>query len=420
MNSAAFPVPQRERIDSLDLLRGFALLGILMMNIQTFAMPFAAYFNPTAYGDLTGANYWAWFLTHVLFDQKFMTIFSLLFGAGIVLFTQRVEAGGASATAMHYRRTLWLLLIGLIHAYLLWVGDILVLYALCALAVFWFRKRSPRMLLAVGLIFLTLGSAISLAGGFALPQMPAAEREEMRLSDWQPPAEKIQEELAAYRGAWRAQLSHRVPLVFEFQTFVILVWGFWRAGGLMLVGMALFKWGVLRGDCSPAFYRGVAAAGAGLGWPLILYGVHRNEAAGWDFNFSFFFGVQFNYWGSLLVSGAYIAVLLLIHKSGALGWLTRRLRAVGQMAFTNYLMQTLLCITFFYGPGFGLFGSVARAGQVLTVLGVWVAQLVWSPYWLARFRYGPFEWLWRSLTYWRWQPMQRSLSDTGQAASTIS
>jgi uncharacterized protein len=122
------PVDQVERIRSLDVLRGFALLGILPVNIQVFAMIDAALFNPTAYGDLTGVNRLVHTLTHLLFDQKFMTIFSMLFGAGIVLLSERIEARGGSSAKVHYSRTLWLIVFGVLHAHLLWYGDILYTY----------------------------------------------------------------------------------------------------------------------------------------------------------------------------------------------------------------------------------------------------------------------------------------------------
>ncbi len=127
------PVAEKERIVSIDVLRGFALLGILPMNIQYFSMISAAYDNPTAYGDLHGANYWIWLFCHVLADQKFMTIFSMLFGAGILLMTSRIEATGKPSASLHYRRMGWLILFGLAHAYLLWSGDILVAYGMCGL-----------------------------------------------------------------------------------------------------------------------------------------------------------------------------------------------------------------------------------------------------------------------------------------------
>lgn len=404
--SIAAPVAQNERIDSLDVLRGFALLGILMMNIMAFSMPFSAYFNPTAFGDLTGANYWVWFFSHLLFDQKFLSIFSMLFGAGIVIFTERAAARGRSPAALHYRRTFWLLVIGVFHAYLLWFGDILVIYSLCALVLYPLRRLSPRALLATGLALLVIGSGIAVLAGVSLPYWPPESRAEFR-NQWQPDAQHIEAELAAYRGTWTDQLSHRVPLALQTHTFGWLFWAFWRAGGLMLVGMALFKWGVFSASRPARLYAVFIALGALAGLPVIYAGIARNEAAGWDM-LSMFLGQQFNYWGSLLVSAGYVGLLMLFCQSAGGGWLKQSLRAVGQMAFTNYLMHTLICITIFYGPGLGLFAQVNRVGQVGVVLAVWIAQLVYSPLWLSRFRFGPFEWLWRSLTYWRPQPMLRS------------
>lgn len=399
------PVTQAERIDSLDVLRGFALLGILVMNIMSFSMPFSAYFNPTSFGDHSGANYWVWFFSHLLFDQKFMTIFSMLFGAGIIIFTTRAAERGRSPAALHYRRSFWLLVIGAVHAYLLWYGDILVLYAMCALIIYPARKLSPKALLPIGLALLLIGSGINYLAGFTMPHWPPEAIAEMT-HDWKPTAEQLNEEIAAYTGSWVGQLSHRAPLALEFQTFVFFVWGFWRAAGLMLMGMALYKWGVFNATCSRKFYAMLAAL-ALLGFALVYTGVRLNEASQWDMYFAFFKGVQFNYWGSLLVSTAYIGLLMLFCQSVAGGWLKGSLRAVGQMAFTNYLMHTIICIMIFYGPGLGLFGQVSRVGQIGVVLLIWLAQLIYSPIWLRHFRFGPFEWLWRSLTYWRLQPMRR-------------
>ncbi|MFH1754581.1 MAG: hypothetical protein ABIA59_02650 [Candidatus Latescibacterota bacterium] len=139
VSSLPAPIAPGERSVSLDVLRGVAVLGILIMNIQSFSMIEAAYLNPSSYGDLTGLNKWVSIVSHIFADQKFMTIFSILFGAGIVLMTSKAEATGRKSAGLHYRRTFWLLVIGAMHAYLLWHGDILVLYALCSLGVFWFR-----------------------------------------------------------------------------------------------------------------------------------------------------------------------------------------------------------------------------------------------------------------------------------------
>ncbi len=411
------PVTQAERIDSLDVLRGFALLGILVMNIMSFSMPFSAYFNPTSFGDLTGANYWVWFFSHLLFDQKFMTIFSMLFGAGIIIFTTRAAERGRSPAALHYRRSFWLLVIGAVHAYLLWYGDILVLYAMCALIIYPARKLPPKALLPIGVFMLLIGSAFSLMAGLTMSYWPPEAVTEVT-EFWKPGPEKIQEEIAAYTGPWSGQLPHRVEMAVGFHTGYFIKWGFWRAGGLMLVGMALYQWGIFSARRSRRTYITMAIVGLLAGLSLIYTGIRFNQAAQWDLRSSFFQGAQFNYWGSLLVSTAYIGLMMLFCQSVAGGWLKGSLRAVGQMAFTNYLMHTLICITIFYGPGFGLFAQVGRVGQIGIVLVIWVAQLIYSPIWLRHFRFGPFEWLWRSLTYWQLQPMRREQPATAAAVAS--
>lgn len=407
MDSRLGPVLESERLTSLDTLRGFAVLGILVINIQSFAMPFAAYFNPTAYGNLDGANYWTWFFSHVLADQKFMTIFSLLFGAGLLLLTSRVEARGGSPARVHYSRMAWLLVFGLLHAYLLWYGDILVLYAFCGLLIYPCRTLRPRTLLILGLLVIAIGSGISLLGGLSMRFWPPQELAKF-LSDWQPPPEVIAREVAAYRGGWMAQMQVRVPASFEFQTFIIFVWGMWRAGGLMLVGMALYKLRFFSAERSRAFYVVLIALAVFAGLPVVLYGVQRNFAVHWDMRYSFFYGAQFNYWGSLLVSLGWIGVLLLACKASRLGWLTRPLAAVGRMAFSNYILQTLLCTTLFYGHGLGLFGRVERVGQIAIVAAVWAVLLIFSTLWLRHFQFGPLEWLWRALTYRHLPPFRRA------------
>ncbi len=400
----AAPVAQSERIDSLDVLRGFALLGILLMNIQMFGIPFAAYFNPTAYGDFTGANYWVWFAGRMFADQKFMTIFSMLFGAGVIVFTARAQERGDSPAALHYRRAFWLLVIGLAHAYLLWAGDILVSYALCAMLVYPARKLSPKALIITGLLVVSVASALMLMAAVSMPMWPPEDVAELR-AGVHPPAEEIAKEIAAYRGSWGEQQPYRAKTAMEMHFMVFWLWALWRAGGLMLIGMAFYKWGIFSAVKSTAFYARMVIAGLLWGVPIIFLGIRANQSAQWEPTFIKFGGEQFNYWGSLGVSAAYVGLLMLFCKSPGGGWLKRSLRAVGQMAFTNYLMHSIICTAIFYGHGFGLFGQLSRVQMFGVVVGVWIAQMIYSPLWLARFQYGPFEWLWRSLTYWKMQPM---------------
>lgn len=398
------PAAPSERIVAIDALRGFAVLGILIMNIQSFSMIGAAYINPTAYGDLTGVNKWVWIVSHIIADKKFMTIFSMLFGAGIMLMTSKIEARGQSARGFHYRRTMWLIVVGMLHAYLLWYGDILVTYGFCALVVYLFRKLSPGKLLAIALASFAFASFLYLIIGFSIPYWPQ-EAIQNNMEAWKPGMEIITQKLEAYRSGWLGQMKTRVVDALFLQTFLFLIETGWHSGGLMLIGMAFYKWGILTGQRSKRFYAGLIAVGFGIGLPLVIGGVYRNFAAGWAMEYSMFFGEQFNYWGSVFVSSAYIGILMLVSRSDLFRRLTGVLAAVGRMALTNYLMQTVICTILFYGHGFGLYGRVERMWHPLIIVAVWIPQLIWSPLWLKRFRFGPAEWLWRSLTYRRRQTL---------------
>jgi len=401
----AGPVAQPQRIASLDVLRGVAVLGILVMNIQSFSMPGAAYMNPSAYGDLEGANHWVWYISHLLADQKFWTIFSMLFGAGIVLMTSRAEAAGRGSAGIHYRRMGWLLLFGLLHAHLFWYGDILYSYAMCGFVAYLFRKFPPWLLLVLGLAAVSVTFGIDLLFGWALAS--GRTPVESVASWWIPPPEEMAAELAAYRGGWLDQLPHRMKSAILFQTFLLVVFFGWRTGGIILIGMALYKLGVFSAARSKGFYAALVAIGALVGVPVIMYGAHRNVEAAWDVMYSFYLGGLYNYWASILVALGWVGLVMLLFKSNVLGFAKRILAAVGQMALTNYFMQTIICTTIFYGHGFGAFGHFERTHQIVTVLAVWIVQLIWSPIWMRYFRFGPFEWAWRSLTYLKPQPMRR-------------
>jgi uncharacterized protein len=201
-------------------------------------------------------------------------------------------------------------------------------------------------------------------------------------------------------------MSQRIPSAIALQTFILLILEGWRVCGLMLIGMALFKTGVLSAARSSRLYAGMVAIGYGVGLPLVIAGGAKNFAAGWDFDYSMFYGTQWNYWGSIFVAAGHVGVVMLVCKSGMFGGLKRLLAAFGRMALTNYLMQTVICTTIFYGHGFGLFGSVERWQQILFVVAIWIVQLIYSPLWLRKYRFGPAEWVWRSLTYGRRQPMR--------------
>ncbi len=407
MGSALAPVREPERIGFLDLLRGFAVCGILAMNIQSFAMPGAAYFNPLAYGDFTGANHLVWLLANTFANQKFMTLFSMLFGAGLLLMSDRARVAGRGAAGLHYRRMGYLLLFGLAHAYLIWAGDILVDYALCGLLVFLFRKARPGWLLASGLIFLLFGSLMNLmagltAGTYWPPEQFAEFEARMR-----PSAAKLAEELSTYRGSWLTSLRARAAESTEMQLTVFPFFTFWRVTGVMLLGMALYRWRVLTGEAAGRVYRWFIALALLIGLPATIYGSQRQLATGWDPIPSFFLHAQWGYWASLLVALGWLGALALAARAGRWSELRRRLAACGRMAFSCYILTSLICTTLFYGHGLGFFGQVSRLVQAGITLVVWLFLLWLAPFWLARFRYGPLEWLWRSLAYRARQPWRR-------------
>jgi uncharacterized protein len=410
-NARSAPVGEGDRIESIDVLRGVAVLGILVMNIKAFAMPGAAYINPNAYGDLTGANGWVSYLTQLLGEQKFMTIFSMLFGAGIVVMTSRAEARTGRSAALHYRRMGWLILIGLLHAHLLWYGDILYAYGLCGLAAWLFRKLPPMLLIPLGAAVMAVGSGLSIANGLFMQSSWGEQAAAGFQAGWLPSPQDINAELEAYRGSWLDQMSRRVPSALSFETFLFAMWSAWRAGGLMLVGMGLFKLGVFSARCSTGIYVAIALIGLGAGLPVTLYGLTWVETHAADGATAFFLGDQFNYWGSPPLSMAYVALVMLACKSPSLRGITRLFAAVGRMALSNYLMQSFICTTIFYGHGLGLFGTLDRVAQIGIVGAVWIAQLTISPIWLHYFQFGPFEWLWRSLTYCKPQPFLRRSAD---------
>ncbi|WP_049982944.1 DUF418 domain-containing protein [Halorubrum sp. BV1] len=405
MTRDAGPTPPSERIVSLDALRGFALLGIFLINVWVFAMPEQTLLNPNiyadsaVYGDFSGANYWAWFVGHVFAQSKFITLFSALFGAGILLFVESKSEKGQDAVRLHYRRTAILIAIGLAHAYLLWYGDILVAYGLTGLFVVTLRDWDAKQLAGLAGIFLAFVPALELFAAVTVGGEAIA-------GQWMPPEAALRQEVVTYRSGWLEQMGHRVSSSFQRQTTGFIGSSFWRIGGVMLLGMALYRNGVLTGERSNRLYR-LLVAGGGVGVALVIAGVAYIEANDWSAGAALYWR-QFNYVGSLLLAGGYLGAVTLYVRRRPDGLATNALAAVGRTAFTNYLLQTVIATTVFYGHGLGLFGSVTRVEQYALVLGVWAVQIALSVLWLRRYRFGPVEWVWRTLTYGETQPLRNS------------
>ncbi|MCH7734925.1 MAG: DUF418 domain-containing protein [Chloroflexi bacterium] len=227
-------------------------------------------------------------------------------------------------------------------------------------------------------------------------------------SSFTPTVEQIVEHNESYRAGWLGQMGTRVPEALAAQVLLLPLGVFWLSGGCMLVGMALYRSGMFTLRYATRTYAAMIAVGLVVGLPLVLYGLHRNFAVDWNPEYSMARGRIYFFAAAPFTALGYISLIMLICRAGLFKWLTSRLAAAGQMALTNYIMQSLICFMLFYGQGFGLVGKVDRIGQMGIVAAVWVLQLVVSPIWLRHFRFGPMEWLWRSLSYGTKQPMRRS------------
>jgi uncharacterized protein len=423
------PVLGEERIRAMDTLRGVAVLGILLMNILGFAYPFAASFDPTLGGGTTGVNLWIWAANTALFEGKMRAIFSMLFGAGMLVLTSRLEARGRAAESadIYYRRLLWLLAFGLVHAYFIWWGDILFFYAVLGLFLFPLRRLSSRTLIIAGLVLLLIGAGRGLLSAMELRAVRAAaqaadaavargqtltDAEKQAQTTWQERVkeakvgpEVLNKEIAAYRGSYVDALRQRAGFLASGQPQWLYHFFIFDIGGMMLLGIGLLKAGVLSARLSSRAYSLLALGGYGLGIPLAALAVSQDISNGFD-PATMGMGSVLHAIARVPVALGHIAVVMLVCRADTLRWITSPLGAVGQMAFSCYIATSLICTTLFYGYGFGWFAHLQRYQLYVVVLSVWVVLLIVSPLWLARFSFGPLEWGWRSLTYLHRPPMR--------------
>ena len=414
------PVSSRDRIETLDVLRGFALLGILTMNIRGMAAPLSAYLYPYALFDYSGASRAAYVFTSVAFDLKMMGLFSMLFGVSVLLYASKSSQSGRPPRGLWFRRMGWLLAIGLVHAYLIWGGDILVPYALCGILILWWVRRLPGAALMAGsLALLAIGAALTVMHGLTWGGMSDAERAQ-EAALMMPTPEQAREHVAWMLGSYTQTVARQAPQVLMFETLFFLTFFLWRCSGMMLLGMALYKWGFLDGGRSTGTYIRTAALCIPIGLALAWYGTVELERVRFALPPRILLDL-WNYAGAILASVGYAAALILIVKYGALSHIRRALAAVGQMALSNYLLHSVTASVLFLGWGFGLAGRLDYAEQLAVVVVIWAVQLLVSPIWLGHYYYGPAEWAWRSLTYWQRQPMRRERRSwplTGATART--
>ena len=409
------PVGGAERLVTLDFIRGVAVLGILLANVVAFGHPLIAYSWPGALpGPMSIADNIVWQLQYLFIDGKMRGLFTLLFGAGMMLFMQRAWARGATRW-LQARRLVWLMLFGLAHFFFLFWGDILFLYSLAGLIALAMVRWDADKLIRVGVfwyaiggLFLagTLGAQLLVELGGAGQAVPGGAHEALAAAWEERQAEAAAENAAFAQGSYREQLAfmtgQRSELLAQYPFFALF-----ETVPLMLVGMGLYAKGLFSGGFDPAGLRKWGWIGLGTGAVLSLpFGLWAGLSGYPPYLTEFVTNGVAQLLRLPMILG--LAALLAVWSADAArGWLGQRLVAAGRMAFSNYLGTSLVMMVLFRGWGGGLFGELGRVELLGPVLLGWALMLAWSQPWLARFRYGPLEWLWRCLTYWRLFPLRR-------------
>ncbi|MBL8824167.1 MAG: DUF418 domain-containing protein [Planctomycetia bacterium] len=429
------PVAEPQRLKIIDALRGVALLGILLMNIPGFSM--AQYSSEAYRSDPTNVNFWVSAVISVFFEGKMRALFGMIFGAGIVLFVTKKEQAGKPVTGLFYRRMFWLLLFGLIHAHvILWIGDILYLYAICGMIVYLFRNVKPiYLVLGVPLVAICDFTAGTLfyqhireqriayvdATAAVAANKPLSEAQQGALKEWRelektmiPNRQDAKDNTQKMKSDYATVGSYLRPLALMFETKFLVI-EVWDSIALMLLGIALYRWGFLTGQWSNRSYWKTMLIGYGIGLPLVSYSFYHHFLHNPTMEVSLqrmeqvpieWVNLIYPFQRILLVL-AHASALILLYKANVFPRLFRSLIAVGQMAFTNYIMHSVICTLFFFGYGLNYYGELQYYQIYFVAFAIWILQLILSPIWLHYFLFGPLEWLWRSLTYWKIQPFRR-------------
>lgn len=414
--AAIAPVAAAQRIDTLDFIRGLAVMGILAANIVSFGQPFSAYMYPAAFLTETGdPDGWMWIVQFILIDGKMRGLFTLLFGAGLYLFMEKAWVRGAGRKLQAWRLAI-LMLFGMLHFFLIWAGDILFYYALFGFVVLACLRWSIKAQLGVGLagyLFGSLINALLFTAIWAMADTPlgqstpemATESAKMNADVEKTLARTAVPDGAVASGDYAALVAHRVTEQWYEPLMNALLFGL-ETFPLMLIGVALYRLG---------FFSGTFARKKMLlwGWGGVIIGGLVHLAIGLVIQSGGFtyFGTlaAFVGWSPLprlwMVLG--LAALLVAYAPSTTGWLGDRVRAAGRAAFTNYLGTSILMMFVFHGWALGLFGELNRPQLYIVVVLAWIVMLAWSKPWLDRFNYGPLEWLWRSLTYRRMFPLRK-------------
>ena len=427
------PVDTADRIQTVDIIRGVALLGILMMNIPGFGIDNSV-FHDVMKGSRNTADFRTMAVIETLFSGTMRGLFSMLFGAGMILFTMNKKEipGGITVAEYYYRRLLWLVLFGVFNAYvLLWWGDILFYYGLCGMLLYPFRKTPAKWLLLLGFVCVGIGIFKTMqwynetrGKRIAYIEAVAAEKASKKLTDEQkaakaewieieknqkPDPDRVKENVTKMHSGYTTIFSYFIPRNSNAETWW-MYHGMWDMISMMFIGMGLFAIGFFSNKLSTSTYFMCLLLGYGVGIPLGWIFFDKGET-GATINFTSYIDaystphfILYDFRRFFLCLG-HASLLLLVFRSRVVPWLMKGLSNVGQMAFTNYLMQSIICTLFFYGYGLSNYNNL-KFHQLYYVVGaVWIFQIIFSAIWLNYFKFGPFEWVWRSLTYWKKQPM---------------
>ncbi|HEX6892084.1 MAG TPA: DUF418 domain-containing protein [Chryseolinea sp.] len=429
------PLSESERITIIDSLRGIALLGILMMNMPFFAYPVIQATNPMIAGELGTINFKVWYFVEGFLEGTQRGLFSMLFGCGVIVFTTRLEkrVNGIMPAELFLRRQLWLLVFGLFNAFvLLWSGDILYHYAILGIVLFAFRRMKPSYLIIAAVVCLALQTARenrdlyrnknTIEKGEAIAEIDTTktklnEKQKGQLEEMngfknnqklEKKQKKAKEAIEAVKGSYAELYDHNSNESVWMET-EFMYYNPWDILIFMFLGLAFFKMGLMQGDHPLMTYLVIAVSGLGVG--IVLSYLRLEPLIEMKFNFfDYAKDASFTLYEipRTFRSVGFFGLIMVLYKTGWFNWLFALVRPVGQMAFTNYLMQSFICGIIFYGIGFGLYGELQRYELYYIVVSVWIFQIVASHIWLRYYRFGPMEWIWRSLTYWKFQPFKKT------------
>jgi uncharacterized protein len=407
------PTAPSQRIQVIDILRGLAIFGILMVNMHFFAHPWLAPHITAESSTLDVVVNW---IVNVFFTTKFFSLFSFLFGLGMAIQMHRAEEQGVAFVPLYVRRLLILMVFGLAHAILLWIGDILFIYSIVGFLIllFW-RKARPRtlviwacILLAVLLIIYAFGAG-SLLLARTMPEGIATVEERVAAITAGIQADLAHDRVVYATGSYWAVTRERAA---DFVQVMVenTIWITPSILGMFLLGLYFGKRRIFENiEENLPFLQRLLFILLPIGlltnilWASLGYDMVNTAAA---MSPEFMIGMMLLAIGGPTLALSYVSGVVLLTRNPTIARRLAPLAAVGRLALTNYLMHSIVMTTLFYGYGFGLLGSVGMAGGVFLGIVLYVLQIPFSNWWVKRFRFGPFEWLWRSLTYGRAQPMR--------------